>query len=62
MSRRGRTNDRPGHWGLPSTLAGSNHLGKQLDRKRREAARRAKAASGDNAEPADADKAAGTAT
>ncbi len=27
-----------GNWGLPSTLAGSNHLGKQLDRKRREVA------------------------
>ena len=27
-----------GRWGLPSTLAGSNHLGRQLDRKRREAA------------------------
>ncbi len=26
------------NWGLPSTLAGSNHLGKQLDRKRREGA------------------------
>ena len=62
MSRRGRTNDRPGHWGLPSTLAGSNHLGKQLDRKRREAARRAKAANGGEAELADAGKAAGTAT
>ncbi len=28
----------PGRWGLPSTLAGSNHLGRQLDRKRRETA------------------------
>ncbi len=28
----------PGRWGLPSTLAGSNHLGRQLDRKKREAA------------------------
>ncbi len=27
-----------GGWGLPSTLAGSEHLGKQLDRKKREAA------------------------
>lgn len=27
-----------GNWGLPATLAGSNHLGRQLDRKRREAA------------------------
>ena len=26
------------NWGLPSTLAGSNHLGKQLDRKQREGA------------------------
>lgn len=29
--------DGPGRWGLPATLAGTDHLGKQLDRKRREA-------------------------
>jgi ATP-dependent Lhr-like helicase len=36
MTRR-RKEAAPGRWGLPSTLAGSNHLGRQLDRKRREA-------------------------
>ena len=39
MSRRRKEADAtPGRWGLPSTLAGSDHLGRQLDRKRREAA------------------------
>ena len=37
MSRR-RPEARAGRWGLPSTLAGSDHLGRQLDRKRREKA------------------------
>ena len=62
MNRRRRTNDKPGNWGLPSALAGSNHLGKQLDRKRREAARSAKAESNDATESADAGKAAASTT
>ncbi len=37
MTRRRREAAAPGRWGLPSTLAGSDHLGRQLDRKRREA-------------------------
>ena len=36
-SKAGETGGR-GNWGLPSTLAGSDHLGKQLDRKQREVA------------------------
>ena len=36
MTRR-RKEAAPGRWGLPSALAGSDHLGRQLDRKRREA-------------------------
>ena len=34
---RRRPDRETGGWGLPSTLAGSDHLGKQLDRKKREA-------------------------
>ena len=46
-----------GNWGLPSTLAGSNHLGKQLDRKRREvAAANRKTAAAVAALPIDADR------
>ncbi len=47
MKRRRRDEHAPvigGSWGLPSTLAGSNHLGKQLDKKRREAAAAARKA------------------
>ncbi len=52
MSRRRRDPAPPtgGRWGLPSTLAGTDHLGKQLDRKR-SASRRASAA---DAPPTDA--------
>ncbi len=62
MSRRRRDSKESGaggrsNWGLPSTLAGSNHLGKQLDRKRREvaAAKQKAAAAALEAPPADAD-------
>ncbi|MEO8937317.1 MAG: ligase-associated DNA damage response DEXH box helicase [Burkholderiaceae bacterium] len=53
MSRRRREEAKPGRWGLPSTLAGSDHLGRQLDRKRREAAKaaRVEAAPAEDAPP-----------
>src|SRR5882757_9846843 len=36
MPRRRRDGEpTTGRWGLPSTIAGTNHLGRQLDRKRR---------------------------
>ncbi len=46
MSRRRRDSEpaTPGRWGLPSTLAGSNHLGRQLDQKKRESAAAARKA------------------
>jgi len=42
--RRRESKTTSGGWGLPSTLAGSDHLGKQLDRKKREAAAAARKA------------------
>ena len=55
MNRRRREPKTPGatgRWGLPSTLAGTDHLGKQLDRKRRAATKEA-AASHDVPKPSE---------
>ncbi len=53
VSRKLRGRETSG-WGLPSTLAGSDHLGRQLDRKKREAAAAARKATRAEAQPVEA--------